>query len=152
MNSLIAELITGIKNNEEEAFLGASEVAAASNYGYDKYEAIDPYHERITDEPPTNEELEVLKNTLLSYMKHTKNPAGSAAFALGKFYDPNLAPLLREELAHHLTILLKYKASLSNFIIALHNSGEDIVSNGSHSIIETEKMIADAHAYLEKYM
>ena len=151
MNTLITELIAGIKNIEEEAFIGASEVAAASNYGYDKYEAIEPYNERINTEPPSNEDVEALKSALIAYVNSASNPAGSAAFALGKFYDPTLTPVLRNQLAKQLKELLKCNSALSNLITALDNSGEDIISNGSHSIMETEKMIADARAYLEKH-
>lgn len=151
MHSLVVELIAGIEKNEEEAFVGASEVAAASHFGIGKYQALEPYNVRIEAEPLSGADVEALKKALVAYIQSTPNAAAGAAFALGKFYDPTLAPLLREQLARHLKTLLKYNAALSNLICALDNAGEEIISRGSHSLMETEEMIADAREYLGKH-
>ncbi len=151
MNELIAELITGIEANEDEAFLGASEVAAASCFGFAVYQALEPYHERLAADPPGPEDVAALKSALVARITSSPMPATAAAFALGKFHDPALAPLLREQLARHLGEFLRYNAAIANLIGALDNSGETIIRDGVHSITETDRMINDARAYLSRH-
>jgi hypothetical protein len=111
MNLLISELIKGIQHDDEEAFVGASEIAAASCIGFDKYDAIYPFNVRLAEGAPSSSDVEALKNTLIEYLGTSKGPSIGAIFALGKFNDPLLLPLFRELLMSHLTSLLEYKAA-----------------------------------------
>jgi hypothetical protein len=150
MNSFIAELIQGIQRNDEEAFIGASEVAAGSCVGFDKYEAIEPYSERLTGISLTSTDIDALKNALIEYIKNSNGAAISAIFALGKFNDPALVPMLRKLLLNRLCLLLDYKAAVSNLLCGLDNLGEKAISDNSHSYINIEKLINDATEYLER--
>lgn len=151
MHPLVDELIQGIAQDEEEAFIGAGEIAAASHFGFESYQVVEPYADQISSNPPTPEDIATLKNALIEHIESGPMPTTGAAFALGKFHDPALTPVLRCQLAKHLQALLKYNAALSNLLCALHNSGEKIHGNGTHSLQETDAMIADARQYLAKH-
>lgn len=150
MNKLVQELIAGIERDEEEAFLGAGEVAAAVRFGHEAHPAIEPYQQRLVTDPPDPEDMQALLDSLVQHIQSASAPAGAAAFALGKFHEPSLVPLLREQLERHLRTLLECTAAVSNLICALENSGEKIISPGDHSLTEPGKIIDDARNYLLK--
>lgn len=151
MHPLIAELIAGIEQDDEGAFLGASEVAAAACFGFQNYQALEPYAEQLAAQTPSAEDVNELKKALVAHIESSPRPATKAVFALGKFHDPALVPFLRDQLSAHLQEFLDYNAALSHLLCALDNCGEKILSHGEHSLRKTEKLIEDSRQYLAKH-
>lgn len=147
MNSLVAEIISGIGKHEDEAFLGAAMVAESLSRS--TTHLTPPYDELIEANPPTADEVQTLKQTLISYVQANSPMLASAIFALGKFNDPALVPLFQQKLGQELQILLEHNRALCGLIIALDNCGERIITTDSQSIMEVDNSIAQARDYLK---
>ena len=149
MNSLISELIAGIEKGDDEAILGACEVA--DTFHVRNFQPIAPYDERLRAEPPTAEYVEAPKRALIVYLQSTPTPSPRVYAALGKLRDPSIVPLLREHLARDLKTLLHYAGGLSALIIALDNSGEKIIINSFQGHMEVDNSIEAARQYLKQF-
>ena len=149
MNSLVAEIIAGIGNHEDEAFLGAAMVA--ESLYRETAHLIPPYNELIKANRPTGDEVQTLKQTLIVYVQTNQPMLASAIAALGKFNDPALVPLFREKLGQELQALLEHNRALCSLIIALDNCGERIITTGSQSHMEVDNSIAHARGYLKPF-
>jgi hypothetical protein len=151
MTPFTKEILDGIGRNEEVAFLAAEAVAMAFTYGTESNVGIADEHLSLLNEyPPTAEDIAAITAALVGYLTsspHEKH-ASSAVFALGKINDPNLVPLLREQLKQVAAELVTKNAMLGNLICALSNLGEAVMSEQRFSSAELEKNLKDARLYL----
>lgn len=149
MNSFVSELVAGIKIGDDEAILGACEIADA--FHIRNFQPVPPYDDRLRANPPNAEDISVIKFALIEHLESARTPGSRVYAALGKLRDPSLIPMLREHLALTLKTLLEYNGAIANLIMALDRSGEKIVVGTYHSPFQPEKMIADARAYLKQF-
>jgi hypothetical protein len=147
---LTSALLEGINNNDDEAFLGAEESVVAFKFGTGWL--VEPYAQLLSTQPPQQADIDALKAALVAFVKREPSPnTGTAIFALGKFEDPALIPLFREQLALHTALILQQSSIIiQNLIIALDNHGEQIISGTGSGTLEIEKNLRDARIYLEK--
>jgi hypothetical protein len=146
---LTSALLEGINNNDDEAFLGAEESVVAFKFGTGWL--VEPYAQLLSTQPPQQADIDALKAALVAFVKREPSPnTGTAIFALGKFEDPALIPLFREQLALHTALILQQSSIIQNLIIALDNHGEQIISGKGSDILQIEKNLSDARIYLEK--
>jgi len=152
MSRFLESLIDGIRAGDEEAFLGAGEIARAHVLGLEGTAVIEPYASLYAAEPITDVDAAVLKAVLVKHLSKNEAPHVAAAVrALGSFQDSTLVPFLRDRLANHLRLLLAQNAIVGNLICALDHSGESVITNGEYTISGTEKNIADARLYLTQF-
>lgn len=149
MNPLVDDIIAGIGTHDPEAFLGAAMVA--ESVGLRGAKPVPPYDELLQKHPPSIEDVQALRQMLLSYVQSDYPLASSALYALGKFYDPALAPLFREKLAIELQAVLEHNRALCILIIALENSRERIITTGVQSPFEVDRSIGHARDYLKRF-
>jgi hypothetical protein len=152
MRRFLEELIEGIHAGDEEAFLGAGEIARAHALGLEGTGVIEPYASLYAAEPITDIDAAVLKAALVEHLSKRDAPhVASAVRALGSFQDLALVPFLRELLANHLRLLLDQNGIVGNLIGALDHCGERVITVGGYGIACTEKSIADARLYLTRF-
>ena len=149
MNSLIAEILAGIGKHEDEAFVGAAMVAESLTRATSHL--VPPYDELIAANPPTADEVQALKQTLIRYIQTNSPALGQAVGALGKFCDPALVPLFRERLSEELQAILEHNRTLCSLIIALDNCGEKIITTGSQGPMDVDRSIEHARVYLKPF-
>jgi len=75
---------------------------------------------------------------------------GMAFFALGKFFDKQLAPVLREWLTHYVKVIDANLSPVGQILIGLDNIGERVFPDGSFSAIAHGKIFNDALTYLRR--
>jgi hypothetical protein len=152
MARYLEELIEGIRAGNEEAFLGAGEIARAHVLGLNGTAVLEPYASQYSAEPMTEVGAAALKTTLVEYLsKRDASHVAAAVCALGRFQDSTLVPFIRDCLAKHLRLLLDQNAILGNLICALDRCGEHVITNGTYAISRVEKSIADARLYLDRF-
>jgi hypothetical protein len=152
MGRYLEELIEGIRAGDEEAFLGAGEIARAHVLGLEGTAVLEPYASLYAAEPITDIDTAALKTTLVEYLsKHDAPLVAAAVHALGSFQDSGLVPFLRDCLGKHLRLLLAQNKIVGNLICALDDCGEHVMTNGNYTISGTEKNIADARLYLTQF-
>ena len=152
MARLLEALIEGIRAGDDEAFLGAGEIARAHVLGLEDTAVVEPYASLYAAEPITDVDAAVLKTALVEHLsKHDAPHVAAAVWALGKFQDSALVPFIRNLLAKHLRLLLDQNAIVGNLICALDDCGEHVITNGTYSLAGTEKNIADARLYLTRF-
>jgi len=76
--------------------------------------------------------------------------AGTAFFALGKFFDKQLAPVFREWLTYYVKAIEANLWPVGQILVGLSNMGESVFPDGSFSAIAHGKILDDAQAYLRK--
>ena len=152
MARLVQLLLAGIAAGDEEALLGAGEVARAFVRGLDGTAVMEPYASLLAAEPTTPAEADALRSALMDHLRKPEpGHAASAVSSLGKFGDPATVPFLREYLTKQLRLFLAQNPLVGNLLCALDDCGEDAITDGDYSLTATEKNIADARLYLSRF-
>ncbi len=151
MTPLTKSILASIAEESSDAILAAEETICA--YLHPNVELIEPYKSQLEKHPPTKQDVEAIKEALLTYVANDKNQAHAAAafFALGKLHDLELLTVFRTHLERQTRELLKANATLGNLICALDNLREPIISDQAFSTLNIEKNVADARRYLYKH-
>lgn len=149
-----ADLSSDDKNRHEEAIGAIYWVADIFIFGGEVKDLNEstPYFEEIIKTDINEELLNKLKELLRKHISRNPNASISSAIStLGKFFDKNDIPLFTESLDKALVEILEANAKLHQTIIALNNLEEITPGDGSLSILDTEKNIELARAYLKQH-
>ena len=150
MNNQASAIVTAISNSDAEAFRVAEAMACA--YFYPNVELDEPYKTDFASQPPTREDIDAIKDALLSYLESNARGehVGVAFFALGKINDDRLVAPLRAHLAQQVRIMLSCNGALGNLICALDNIREPVLRGQLFSAAQVTENLDHARHYLLK--
>ena len=152
MPALAQVICAGIARGDDEAFLGAGEVARTFHLGARGFEAIEPWSALIKADPPTENSMRELKAALLDALKSgDARIVSNAAAALSNFWDEDLVPELRQALATAFRGLRWHEAAVSNLVHALASCGKEKVLEDGYNFPPPHKAIGDVFLYLERH-
>lgn len=154
MPRLVDDLCESIRSANVEAFLGAHEFAQQFRFRSNDGGGVEPWASRILAEPPTMEDMAMLRAALLDALKEgTDSAVNGAAFALSAFEDADLIPDLRAQLHRQFRALSESYGAMWNLIQALERSGEPVLPtlNGSRSYLDIQVATTAARDYLRRH-
>ncbi|UXI68157.1 hypothetical protein [Tahibacter amnicola] len=109
------------------------------------------FAELLVDETITAEDLTAVKQVLVDIVvtgRCQTRQMSAIAFALSKFGDKRLVPLLTIWLDRHLRLLLEHNGAVSQLLYALEDLGAAVPPRSSSGITSTEQNLETARRYL----
>lgn len=149
MSKEVEDILSGIRSDDPESFLGAGELLRAHIFGLDGTAVLEPCASIYANDPLDDDDVELLKNSLLKYLSDGNLVnAPAAAHALTQLGDSGLVAAFRQLLLERLRSFSLQGYTVGQLLLALDRCGENATSGTSFSSDDFDQNIKDAKRYL----
>lgn len=151
MHSALPSILAGIRADDPDTLLGASELLWAHRVGLVGTGVIEPYASMYAAEPFTDSDVETLKDCLLEYVQAgNAKHVSTAVRVFAYLQDRSLVPLLRSLLEVKLRELSAASMDVGQLIVALNDLGEQLFEH-NFSAINIDENALNARRYLREH-
>lgn len=149
MSKEVEDILSRIRSDDSESFLGAGKLLRAHIFGLDGTAVLEPYASIYANDPLGDDDVKLLKNSLLKYLRDGNLVnAPSAARALTQLGDSRLIDAFRQLLVERLRLFSLQGYTVGQLLLALGQYGENATPGTSYSSDDFDKNAKDASRYL----
>lgn len=151
MKNLVDRILQGIESGESEAFLAANEYGRAFVCGCsENVGLIEPYDQELSETPPTEAGANLIRAALKKTIRESMPGQGRGVKALSSFRNEDDLEFFEDMLQLQLEECMRSNSALGQLVIAISDSGGQILRTSSFSTSDPTRFITDAQHYLHE--